>query len=134
MTPSELKEVYVRAAARSRCAPNKSEESEWKRAFEYADKTELGSAIEKFFEASSHSPKGVWMPKVDELRPLVEQEQRRRISRSTDLPMLVRWECPNCTLTCCGLTAENDLAGRKCQRCGSYVNEIARVRASEAIA
>lgn len=110
-----LKELYVSAAAKARCTPQRTEESEWKREFEYADMRDLDAAVSVFFDNAARSGKGVWMPKVPELRPLVSNARNIREVRNTGRRVFVAWRCETCNVTCSGFIEPHDHSPRCCQ-------------------
>ena len=113
MTRAELKPLYVEATIRARVKPQRSEEDMWFKQLEYASARDLQTAINAWFDGGSK-----WMPKENEIKPLVEQAERKRMVEATTTKELVRWKCPTCKLPACGMLDPVDFKTRNCPRCG----------------
>ena len=91
MMKSELKPLYVEAAARARCKPVSSEEAVWFSQLGFGDIRDLKTAIDRHFEKSS------WMPKESELKPLMAAAQHERLQATAKPSEYFQQQvCPKC--------------------------------------
>lgn len=111
MTKTELKAAYVQACVRAGTKPNVSEESMWQKAYAYAEKRDLESAIDAHFRTQK------FMPRESELYTLIEQARRGRTGPKESADVYRRYRCGACGKTVGCLVRPSDDTIPWCQSC-----------------
>lgn len=130
MNRAEMEKLYTRACKSRRIEPQQEEGQAWLKAFKDFEARDVEAALNAWDNSSELNeqgqPRGKWLPKPVELKPLIEAARRRREANTQGPQDLLLFECASRHKLSCFIQRAKPTPGTKRCPCGSPMECVKR--------